>query len=334
MLYILLGLLSLLVIALILVYPYLFSRTHSDAVIRIPAAATERNVTDTLSKYYGKKFATTVMRAAALKGVDFSTRHGSYAIDKGTSALMVMRRLGYGGETPVRITINGFRSLDLLADRIARKMDFSADSLKQYLSQADNLRAYGLTPQQALALFLDDTYEIYWSASPEEFINKVGKNYMKYWYDENNSRKAAELGITPADAMILASIADEETNSVSEKGVVARLYLNRLKKNMRLQADPTVRFALNDFTIRRVKKEHLGVESPYNTYKHAGLPPGPIRTTSRATLDAFLNSAPHNYIFMCAKEDFSGTHNFSETFSEHTQNARRYQEALNKRGIK
>lgn len=333
MLYILLGLTLFIIILLIFLYPLLFSRTASDATIRIPANATEQSVTDSLTKYYGKTFAGRVMRLSKIKNVDFSKRHGSYAIPAGTNALNAFRRLGYGGQTPVKLTVNGFRSLDLLCERIASRLDFPADSLKAYLADPENLRAYGLQPSQALALFLDDTYEVYWSASPKELINKIGKNYLNYWYETDNSKKTAELGITPADAMIIASLADEETNALSEKGTIARLYLNRLKKGMRLQSDPTVRFALNDFTIRRVKGEHLKVNSPYNTYMHAGLPPGPIRSTSRATLDAFLNSAPNDYLYMCAKEDFSGTHNFAVSFAEHSQNAKRYRMALNERGI-
>lgn len=334
MLYILLGLTLFIAIGLIFLYPYVFSRTHSEAVIRIPANATEQNVTDTLTKYYGKKYASRIMRLAALRKVDFSKRHGLYRIEEGTNALSVMRRISYGGQTPVKLTVNGFRSLDLLCDRIASKLDFTADSLKTYLADPEHLRQYGLTPRQALALFLDDTYEVYWSASPEELINKIGQNFMNYWYQGDNSRKVAEMGITPADAMILASLADEETNAASEKGTIARLYFNRLKKGMRLQSDPTVRFALGDFTIRRVKGEHLKVNSPYNTYQHAGLPPGPIRTTSRATLDSFLSSPPNDYLYMCAKEDFSGTHNFATNFAEHSLNAKRYRQALDQRGIK
>lgn len=333
MLYILLGLALFIIIAMIAVYPLIFSHTQQEATIRIPANATERNVADTLKKYYGDSYASHVMRLAKIRNVDFSRRHGAYTIDKGTNPISAMRRIAYGGQTPVRLTINGFRSLDLLCDRISARLDISADSLKAYLADPENLRPYGLTPEQALALFMDDTYEVYWSASPEELINKIGKNYMDYWYKGDRSRKAAELGITPADAMILASIADEETNALSEKGTIAKLYLNRLKKNMRLQSDPTIRFALGDFTIRRVKGEHLKVRSPYNTYIHTGLPPGPIRTTSKATLDKFLDAPENSYLYMCAKEDFSGTHNFAVTFTEHSENARRYRQALNARGI-
>ena len=331
--YILLGLAFLILLGMVLIFPTIMTRTARPQTIRIPANATAQNVSDTLTKYYGERFASRTMRLMNIRNVDYGRRHGAYRIEKGTNPLGVARRLARGGQTPVKLTVNGFRSYDLICDRISAKLDFTADSLKKLLSNPETLQPYGLTPQEAMALFVDDTYEIYWSASPEELIKKIGDNYLKLWNAER-TRKAAELGITPAQAMILASLADEETNVASEKGRIARLYLNRLKKGMRLQSDPTIRFALADFTIKRVKGDHLKVESPYNTYAHAGLPPGPIRTTSRATVDALLNSQPSTDLYMCAKEDFSGTHNFASTFAEHSANARRYQRALNERGIK
>lgn len=333
MLYTLLGLAFIIILFLLALYPMVIERTQEDVIIRVPANASIENVSDSLTKYYGKGFSSKVTRLLKIRHIDFSKRHGAYLVPAGSNALTAMRRIGRGGQTPLKITVNGFRDIDLLCKRIAAKLDFPADSLRSILADPVTLRAYGLTPEQALALFLDDTYEVYWSASPREIVGKVGRNYLSYW-NADNQRKVASLGITPAEAMTIASIADEETNNAGEKGTIARLYLNRLKKGMRLQADPTVRFALKDFTIRRVKGEHLKVESPYNTYLHAGLPPGPIRTTSRATVDALLDSPETNYLYMCAKEDFSGTHNFASTFAEHSQNAARYRKALNERGIK
>ena len=179
----------------------------------------------------------------------------------------------------------------------------------------------------------DDVYEPSCHTPPTDLLAKTGPNYSPFGNDKN--KKTAEtLSPPPAEIMTVASITDEETNKLSEKGTIGRLYINRLRKGMRLQADPTVRFALKDYSIRRVTRKHLGVESPYNTYIHKGLPPGPIRTTSRATLDAILDSEPNDYLYMCAKEDFSGTHNFATSFEEHSRNARRYQKALNARGIR
>ncbi len=332
MLYILLGLAFMIVILLVILYPLIMRHTVEAATIRIPSGATEKNVTDTLTKYYGDSFAGSVMKLVKLRKTDLSSRHGSYEIGAGSNALSVARRISSGGQTPVRITINGFRDLDLLCERIAAKMDFSAADFKACLSDPATFAPYGLTPVQALAIFVDDSYQIYWSATPGEVIDKIGKNYLNVWNPERR-RKAGELGLTPAEVMILSSIVDEESNATEEKGTIGRLYINRLDKGMRLQSDPTVRFAVGDFTIRRIKGEHLKVDSPYNTYTHNGLPPGPIRTTGVGTIDLILDSTPNNYLYMCAKEDFSGTHNFATTFEEHSKNARKYREALNARNI-
>lgn len=330
--YTLLGLAFTIILILILFYPMVFSRSDRAAVIRIPAYATRQNVSDTLSKYYNDTFASHVLRLSSFVHADLAARHGSYEIPVGANPLTVVRRIARGGQTPVRLTINNIRNIDTLCVRIASRMEFTPESLREALADSTNLKPYGLSPQQALALFLDDTYEIYWTATPGELIKKIGDNYQSFWND-NNRLKAEALGVSPAGAMILASLAEEETSVNSEKGTIGRLYANRLKKKMRLQSDPTVRFALNDYTIKRVTRKHLAIDSPYNTYRNFGLPPGPIRTTSRATLNSILNSAPNNYLYMCAKEDFSGTHRFASTFEEHSHNARMYQKALNERGI-
>lgn len=332
MLWILLGLAVCCIMFMILLYPVIMVGAPSTAAIRIPAHATENNVSDTLSKYFGESYTGKVMRLIRLRDTDFSRRHGLYVIEEGTNALAAMRRLTSGAQTPVRITINGFRSLDLLTDRVSRKMDFPADSLRAALSDAKLTEEYGLKPSEALALFVDDTYEVFWTMSPRELIARIGENYRKLWNTEN-IRKGATLGMTPAGIMTIASIADEETNKADEKGTIGRLYINRLHRGMRLQADPTVRFAVGDFTIKRVTKSDLRTESPYNTYLHSGLPPGPIRTTSAETVKRILDSSPNDYLYMCAKEDFSGTHNFATSYEEHLRNATRYQEALDRRGI-
>lgn len=321
-----------LIILIVVAGAMLTGRTERTALIRIPADATTQIVRDSLTKYCGETYANKVLRLTTLRGTNFAKRHGAYELPAGTSVVAAAHRLSSGAQTPIKLTINGFRNLDLLCDRIASKLDFPADELRQVLRDSLTLSTYGLNADNAMALFLDDTYEVFWSTSPQMLVHKIGKNYLNFW-DNDRHNKAAALGITPADAMILASLADEETNVNAEKGTIARLYLNRLHKKMRLQSDPTIRFALNDYTIRRIRSEHLKVESPYNTYRNAGLPPGPIRTTSARTVDALLQSAPSDYLYMCAKEDFSGTHNFASSFEQHSRNARRYRDALNKRGI-
>ncbi len=323
---------SVLAVAIILCIMVMSPGAPREAVIRIPSGAALSNISDSLTTHLSPAYSRKVIILMKMMRVNPSARHGAYMITKGLSPLRAAHKLTKGAQKPVKITINGFRSLNLMAERIAAKLDFTPDSLLALLSKAETLKPYGLTSEQALSLFLDDTYEVYWSASPQDIIDKIGSNYKDVW-NEHRQQLAAREGLTPAQIMTLASIVDEETNAQGEKGEIGRLYMNRLKKGMRLQADPTIRFALNDFTIKRVGGAHLMVESPYNTYKHNGLPPGPLRTTSVATIDAVLESKPSDALYMCAKEDFSGTHRFAATYSEHQENAHRYRKALSAKGI-
>ena len=310
----------------------LFSgRAPSSAIVRIPSNASKEQLRDSIWKYLGEPYAKKVSRLVALRGTDLSARHGAYLIEAGMSPLDAMRRLTSGQKQPLTITINGFRLLPVLEEKVAARFDFSQDSISSTLADAGLLKEYGLTPEQALALFINDSYEFYWDASPVDVVKKIGAHFNDVWTPDRKA-KAKALGLSPADVMILASIVDAESNKLDEKGTIGRLYINRLNKGMRLEADPTVRYAGGDFTVKRVRNPKE-VESPYNTYLHVGLPPGPIRTTSVETIDAILNSTPHDYIFMCAKEDFSGYHNFASTYSEHKVNARRYKRELDRRGI-
>ena len=182
-------------------------------------------------------------------------------------------------------------------------------------------------------LFIPDTYEVYWDISIDELLKRMQKESARFWNDERIA-KASALGLTPNEVITLASIIEEETANNSEKPAIAGMYINRLKQNMPLQADPTIKFALKQFELKRIYHNMLTLESPYNTYLNTGLPPGPIRIPSIKGIDAVLNAESHNYLYMCAKEDFSGTHNFARTYNEHLVNAAKYRRALNMRGIK
>lgn len=320
-------------LAAIFFLPLLLKEAPNDAIIRIPANASTKTVCDSIARYLGDDYASLVMRMAKINRSDFTKRHGAYLIPEGTSPARAERKLSKGAQHPLTLTVNGFRTMPLLADRISRKMDFTSSDFMKAASDSSILKEYGLSPQQAIALFLDDSYQVYWSASPESVVKKIGDNYNRVWNTERK-KKAAEIGLTPAQIMTLCSIVDEESNKLDEKGKIGRLYINRLKKGMPLQADPTIRFALDDFSIRRVKGNHLKADSPYNTYINRGLPPGPIRTTSVATLDAVLDSQPSDHLYMCASDDFSGHHNFAASYQQHLENARRYRKALDARGIK
>ena len=320
------------IILLYIFLPVVANKTESQALIKIPANATTEMVRDSLAKYYGSKYAEKVTLVSKLRNTDYSKRHGAYMIDSGLSPLYAQRILSTGAQHPMTVVVNGARGLDVLSAKMSKTLDFSPDSLLNFLQDKSFLKQYDLMPSEALALFIDDSYQVYWNASPETLANKIGSNYKKIWNQERLN-KAKELGLTPAQVITLASIVDEETNKTDEKPKVARLYLNRLNKGMKLQADPTVKFALGDFSLRRIRGEHLNVDSPYNTYKVTGLPPGPIRTVTVSDIDAVLNAPWHEYIYMCAKDDFSGYHNFAKDYDTHMQNARKYQKALNRRNI-
>lgn len=329
----LIGIAVIVILGMLALVPMVFEGAEKNATIRIPANANAEMVEDSIAKYLGEGFASKVMRYAKIRNIDFASRHGAYFVPEGASPLLAMKIIFRRAQTPVRVTFNNVRNLDRLADKASAKMEFNAEEFAKAVTDSAMLASYGLKPDQFLALFIDDTFEFYWADSPETVIKKIGNNYKSYW-SPARVKKAKELGLEPIDVMILASIVDEETNKKREKGKIARLYINRLEKGMRLQSDPTVRFALGDYTIKRIRKGHLDFESPYNTYKYPGLPPAPIRTTSRQTLDKILTSTPNDYLYMCAKEDFSGFHNFAATYDEHMKNALRYQHALDARGIK
>lgn len=306
-------------------------KAPSSAIVRIPSEASKEQLRDSISKYLGEPYAKKVSRLVGLRGTDLRSRHGAYLIEAGMSPLDAARRLTSGPQEPLTITINGFRLLPVLEEKVAARFDFTQDSIASVLADAGTLKEYGLTPEQALSLFINDSYQFFWNASPAEVVKKVGAHYDEVWTTERKA-KAKALGLSPADVMTLASIVDEESSKLDEKGAIGRLYINRLQRGMKLQADPTVRYAGGDFSVKRIKNPN-SVESPYNTYIHMGLPPGPIRTTSVETIDAILDSKPHDYIYMCAKEDFSGYHNFASTYAEHQANARRYKRELDRRGI-
>ncbi|MDR2843942.1 MAG: endolytic transglycosylase MltG [Candidatus Symbiothrix sp.] len=257
---------------------------------------------------------------------------GRFAITPQTSYLQAVYLLRGGRQTPVKLTFNNIRLKSDFVRRIGEQLMLNPDDLLMRLNDENIAASYGFDTTTFLTMFIPNTYEMYWNLPVDKFLERMKKEYTHFWTKERLA-KAEALHLSPAEIAILASIVEEETNARAEYPVVAGLYLNRLKKGMLLQADPTVKFAVGDVTLRRILHAHLQVESPYNTYIHRGLPPGPIRIPSITVLDAVLNYREHDYIYMCAKEDFSGTHNFAVTFSEHTRNAQKYQRALNTLGL-
>ena len=263
----------------------------------------------------------------------YNVKTGRYAIKPTDNMRYLHRRLSMGYQTPVKLTIGSVRTLDRMARNVGRQLMIDSTEVANLINDTAYIRKMGYTQETLPALFIPNTHEVYWNMSAEDFMTRMQKEHKAYW-NEKRMKQAEEIGLTPIEVATLASIVEEETANQAEKPMVAGLYINRLKKGMLLQADPTVKFSMGDFELRRILYKHLEVDSPYNTYKHAGLPPGPIRVPSYQGLESVLNYAKHNYIYMCAKEDFSGTHNFAVTSAQHAANARKYQQALNKRGIR
>ncbi len=257
---------------------------------------------------------------------------GRYAIRPKENAYHVFSRLYRGYQEPTNITIGSVRTLDRMARNVGRQLMVDSTEIAALMNDSVFLYQIGYTPKTLPALFIPNTYQVYWNMSAEEFFIRMQKEHNRFWNKER-LKKASDLQMSPTEVATLASIVEEETNNNAEKPVVAGLYINRLRRGMPLQADPAIKFALGDFSLQRITNKDLNIKSPYNTYLNTGLPPGPIRIPSPTGLDAVLNYAKHDYIYMCAKEDFSGTHNFASNYSAHLRNAQRYWNALNQRKI-
>ena len=263
----------------------------------------------------------------------YNVKTGRYAIKPTDNMRYLHRRLSMGYQTPIKLTVGSVRTLDRIARNTARQLMVDSCEIANILNDTAYISKLGFTPETLPALFIPNTYEVYWNMSAEDFTQRMLKEHKAFW-NEKRLKQAEAIGLTPIEVATLASIVEEETANQAEKPMVAGLYINRLKKGMLLQADPTVKFSLQEFGLKRILFKHLEVDSPYNTYKYAGLPPGPIRVPSYQGLESVLNYTKHNYLYMCAKEDFSGTHNFAVTSAQHAANARKYQQALNRRGIR
>ena len=258
-------------------------------------------------------------------------RYGAYRIKSNMSNLEVISMLRSGNQTPISITFAYARKMDDLAGSLTKNIKLSKKEFLNHINQnIDNL--FGFNENNIIGMFLPDTYEVYWDISSQKLIEKMYKEYNKFWDNERNE-KLKKIGLNKKEVSVLASIVASETNKLDEADRIAGVYINRLRKNMLLQADPTLVYAANDYSIKRVLNKHKKIQSPYNTYINKGLPPGPIRLTPKNYIDAVLNYEEHKYLFFCAKDDFSGYHEFARTLTQHNKNARKFQRALNKRKI-
>ena len=302
---------------------YLYIKTGSDFNDVYSSIKSDKIVKDSVSFY----------NAAQNMEYAGKVKAGRYRLIKGMSNRAFINMLKAGNQEAVKISFQNVRLKHTLAGMVSKKIESDSSSISSLLDSTEFVQKYGFNTDNVYTMFIPNSYEIYWNTDAEKFFNRMHEEYVKFW-NEDRKAKAASINLTPIEVGILASIVDGEALNDKEMPRIAGLYMNRLIKGMRLEADPTVIFAANDFTIRRVLNKHLRINSPYNTYINTGLPPGPISMPSINAIDAVLNYEKHDYIYMCAKEDFSGYHNYASTLSQHLINAKKFQQALNERNIK
>lgn len=252
---------------------------------------------------------------------------GRYQINNGSSVLSLIRKLRSGNQTAVNLTINKLRLKEDLAQKIAANFECDSASVMQVLNDSETWKKYEVNSNTIMTTVIPNTYSLFWNTSAEKIVDKLHSEKEKFWNEERQA-KARALNFTPEQVYTMASIVEEETNKTDDKGKIASVYINRIAKGMRLQADPTVKFSMKDFGLKRILFKHLTYDSPFNTYQNAGLPPGPICTPSINTIDAVLNAPQTNYIFFVAKPDFNGYSNFATNYEEHKKFAKAYQDAL------
>ena len=313
--------------------PNLQVAKKNDAYLYIPEKANFQTVIDSLKE--NKMIEDIISFAFIAKILKYQTnvKPGRYLIKKNMTNLEAIRELRRGVQSPVKYTFNNIRLKKDFCIKTASYFNFEADELYKMLNDSVRTQKYGFDTTNIISMFIPDTYQLYWNTRPEKLLERMHKEYLRFWNKERQ-QKAQTLGLTPQQVAVLASIIQAETQKNDEKPRIAGVYINRLQKNMPLDADPTLVYALQDFTIKRVLDKHKRIDSPYNTYRNKGLPPGPINMPSPKSIDAVLDYEQHKYIFFCAKEDFSGYHNFAENYTDHMKNARLYQAALDMKGIR
>jgi UPF0755 protein len=312
--------------------PNVVVEQKQTGIIYIPTGSDFSDVKEIL---YEKGYITDVGSfewVAEKKKYTNSVKPGKYELRDGMSNNELVNMLRAGNQVPVKVTFIATRSIEYMAGRAARNIEADSAEIMALLSDPAITGKYGFTKQTIMAMFLPNTYEFTWNTSAREFLDRMHQVYKQYW-DEVNRAKADKMGMTPLKVSILASIVEQELAHYDEAPMIAGVYINRLEKGIPLQADPTLKFAAGDWSIRRVLNRHREIESPYNTYKHRGLPPGPICIPSKASIDAVLGYDKHDYLFFCAKPDGSGYHAFAKTNAQHQRNARSFQRWLDSRGI-
>ena len=335
-LYFLSAAVGLIAIILIVVYRNLYGLNIASGdkqqVICIPTGSSFEQVMDTLETHLKIKNIKVFTWLAEKKKYPSSIKPGKYVIGKDITYNSLINLLRSGRQSPVKVTFNNVRTLNDLAGKIGKYIEADSIKLIAFLSDDSNYKADGFVRENIISVFIPNTYEVYWNTDAMGLYKRMLREYRLFW-NSDRLAKAKAKDLSPAEVSILASIIDDEVVKRDEKPRIAGVYLNRIKRGIPLQACPTIKFAMNDFTITRVLHKHLLIDSPYNTYKHAGFPPGPIGCATIEGIEALLNAEKHDYIYFAAKPDFSGYHNFSRTLSEHNRYALLYQKELDKRKI-
>jgi UPF0755 protein len=309
-------------------------RIHGDRThICIPTGASFEEVVSLLSSGGFIRDASSFRWVAEQMNYPRQIKPGRYKLSSGMSNRSLVSKLRSGDQDPVRITIGVMRTVQELAGLVSRKIEADSASLVFVLRDRHFLELHGYSVDNSISIFIPNTYELYWNTSAEGFVERMLTENKRFW-DADRLSKVRNMGLDRHQVMIIASIVEQETRKNDEKALVAGVYLNRFRKGWKLEADPTLVYALGDFSIRRVLNQHKLVESPYNTYLHTGLPPGPICVPSIRSIDAVLENKQHPYYFFCARSDFSGYHTFARTYQEHLRNARNFQRDLDRRGIR
>ena len=315
-------------------YQYIFrENVKTDFVLYIDNNENYDQVADNLLKNNVLTSIKAFRWVSKKKDYPKAVKPGRYLLKKGMNTNQLVNILKSGLQTPLNVTFNNVRTKEQLAGKVSKYLQADSLSILNLFSDENQIQKYGFTKERYSVMFIPDTYEFYWTTTAQGFADRMRLEYEKFW-NIKRREKAEEIKLSPVEITILASIVQAETAKNDELKRVAGLYINRLKQGMFLQADPTVKYAVGDYSLKRILNAHLEFDSPYNTYKYAGLPPGPINFPETSAIDAVLNFEKHKYYYMCAKEDFSGYHNFAASLSEHNRNAARYRAALDKNKIR
>ncbi len=305
---------------------------ENEIVLYIPEGASYQQAMDSIKSHIPVKYPGYFDWIAKRKNYSANVKPGRYVIKHKMSYIEIINMFRSGDQAPVNVTFNNVRTLYDLAAKIDGQISADSASIVDFLLDTVNYSGDGFKRENIISVFIPNTYQFFWNTGPDDLYSRMLREYRRFW-NQGRLDKAKEINMNPLEVCTLASIVDGEAAKSDEKPRIAGVYINRLRKGIPLQADPTIKFAINDFSVTRILKRHLAVDSPYNTYKYNGLPPGPIGCPTISSIDAVLNAEKHDFLYFVAKADFSGYHHFSMTLSEHNRYAAIYQRELNKRKI-